>query len=68
MVVGVFAGAWTTNFPAEAAQAADRIMALVGEGRLRPHIDRVLPLEQAAEAMRALAERSVQGRIVLQVR
>jgi NADPH2:quinone reductase len=67
-VVGVFAGAWTTNFPAEAAQAADRIMALVGEGRLRPQIDRVLPLEQAAEAMRALAERSVQGRIVLQVR
>ena len=67
-VVGVFAGAWTMNFPAEAAQAADRIMALVGEGQLRPHIDRVLPLEQAAEGMRALAERSVQGRIVLQVR
>jgi len=67
-IVGVFAGAWTTNFPREAAQAADRIMGLVGEGRLRPHIDRVLPLERAAEAMRALAERSVQGRIVLQVR
>src|SRR5580658_8838530 len=32
-IVGVFAGAWTTNFPAEAAEAADRIMALVGEGR-----------------------------------
>ncbi len=46
-VVGVFAGAWTTNFPDEAAEAAGRIMALVGEGRLRPRIDRVLPLEQA---------------------
>ena len=67
-IVGVFAGAWTTKFPAEAAEAADRIMGLVGEGRLRPRIDRVLPLEQAAEAMRALAERKVQGRIVLQVR
>ena len=67
-IVGVFAGAWTTNFPDEAAEAADRIMGLVGEGRLRPRIDRVLPLEQAAEAMRALAERKVQGRIVLQVR
>ena len=67
-VVGVFAGAWMTNFPDQAAEAADKVMALVGEGRLRPRIDRVLPLEKAAEAMRALAERSVQGRIVLQVR
>jgi NADPH2:quinone reductase len=67
-IVGVFAGAWMTNFPNESAQAADRVMALVGEGRLRPRVDRVLPLEQAAEAMRAVAERSVQGRIVLRVR
>ena len=67
-IVGVFCGAWMTNFPDEAAQAADRVMALVGEGKLRPRIDRVLPLEHAADAMRALAERGVQGRIVLQVR
>ena len=67
-VVGVFAGAWMTNFPDQAAEAADRVMALVGDGRLRPRVDRVLPLEKAAEAMRALAERSVQGRIVLRVR
>ena len=43
-------------------------MAWVGEGRLRPHIDRVLPLAQAAEAMSAVANRTAQGRIVLQVR
>ncbi len=67
-IVGVFAGAWMTNFPAEAAEAADKVMALVGEGKLRPRVDRVLPLEQAAEAMRAVAERSVQGRMVLKVR
>jgi NADPH2:quinone reductase len=67
-VVGVFAGAWTTKFPEEAAEAADRIMAFVGEGRLNPHVDRLLPLEEAAEAMRAIAERSVRGRIVLKVR
>ena len=43
-------------------------MAWVGEGKLRPHIDRVLPLERAAEAMDAVANRSSQGRIVLQLR
>jgi NADPH2:quinone reductase len=67
-IVGVFVGAWTTNFPDEAATATDKIMALVAEGKLRPRVDRVLPLEQAPEAMRAVTERQVQGRIVLGVR
>lgn len=44
-IVGVFAGSWMTNFPDEAAEAADKVMALVGEGKLRPRVDRVLPLD-----------------------
>jgi NADPH2:quinone reductase len=67
-IVGVFVGAWKTNFPEEAARTADKVMALVGAGKLRPRVDRVLPLEQAPEAMRAVAERHVQGRVVLRVR
>jgi NADPH:quinone reductase len=67
-IVGVFTGAWTERFPDEAGRAADSIVAWVGEGKLHPHIDRVLPLERAAEAMSAIAQRTVQGRIVLQVR
>lgn len=67
-IVGVFVGAWAERFPDEASRAAETVMAWVGEGRLRPHIDRVLPLERAAEALSAVANRSAQGRIVLQVR
>lgn len=67
-IVGVFTGAWADKFPDDAASAANRLMALVGEGKLRPHIDRVLPLERAAEAMSAVAERKVQGRTVLRVK
>jgi len=67
-VVGVFVGAWKERFPHDATRAAETIMAWVGEGRLRPHIDRVLPLAHAAEAMSAIANRTAQGRIVLQVR
>jgi NADPH:quinone reductase len=40
----------------------------VSEGALRPRIDRVLRLDQAPEAMTAIQNRSVSGRIVLQVR
>jgi len=67
-VVGVFIGPWKERFPEEASRAAETIMAWVGDGKLCPHIDRVLPLERAAEAMRAVANRTPRGRIVLQVR
>jgi NADPH:quinone reductase len=67
-VVGVFIGAWKERFPDRASRAAETIMAWVGEGKLRAHIDRVLSLEQVAEAMTAIANRAVKGRIVLQVR
>lgn len=67
-IVGVFIGPWKERFPDDAVRAGDTIMAWVGEGKLRPHIDRVLPLENAAEAMNAIVGRSTQGRIVLRVR
>jgi len=67
-IVGVFSGAWADRFPDEAAAAAEKVMALVGASKLRPRIDRVLPLEGAPEAMRAIAQRAVMGRIVLRVR
>jgi NADPH2:quinone reductase len=67
-ILGVFAGAWTERFSDDAMRAADTVMAWVAAGKLRPRIDRVLPLEHAADAMSAIAQRSVKGRIILQVR
>jgi NADPH:quinone reductase-like Zn-dependent oxidoreductase len=42
-----------------------RILKLVEEGRLKPVLDRVLPLEQAAQAHRLLESRAQFGNIVL---
>ncbi len=42
-----------------------RVARLVGERRLKPVIDRVLPLERVAEGHRAMAERSLFGKIIL---
>jgi NADPH2:quinone reductase len=67
-IVGVFTGAWADRFPDQSSRAADKVLQWVSDGKLRPHIDRVLPLERAAEAMSAIKNRSVAGRIVLQVR
>jgi NADPH:quinone reductase len=67
-IVGVFTGAWIEKFPERAVRMNDTLAQLLAEGKIRPHVDRVLPLEQASEAMRAVADRTVQGRIVLKIR
>jgi len=67
-IVGVFAGAWAEKFPHEGARMNDTLMQWLADGQIRPHIDRILPLEEVAEAMRAVANRTVQGRIVLRIR
>jgi NADPH:quinone reductase-like Zn-dependent oxidoreductase len=41
--------------------------ALAGEGTLRPVIDRVLPLEQVAEAMALVESGQARGKVVLAV-
>jgi NADPH:quinone reductase-like Zn-dependent oxidoreductase len=43
-----------------------RIIRLVGQGQLRPVVDRVLPLEKVGEAHRLLEERAVFGKVVLE--
>jgi len=45
----------------------EHVMRLVAEGKLKPVIDRVLPLAEAAEAHRLLEQRACFGRLVLQV-
>jgi NADPH:quinone reductase-like Zn-dependent oxidoreductase len=42
-----------------------RLLALAAEGRLRPIIDRVMPMRDAAEAHRLIESRSVFGKVVL---
>ena len=44
---------------------AARVMELVNRGRLAGHVDRVLPLAEAAEAHRLIADRKVIGKLVL---
>lgn len=67
-IVGVFVGAWLEKFPERGIRMNDTLAQLLADGKIRPHIDRVLPLEQVKDAMRAVANRTVQGRIVLKIR
>ena len=67
-IVGVFTGAWIDKFPDQSVRMNNALAQLLAEGKIRPHIDRVLPLDDVKEAMRAVGDRSARGRIVLKIR
>ena len=48
-------------------ETMERLISLAGEGKLKPVIDRELPLAQAAEAHRAIAARETFGKVILRV-
>jgi alcohol dehydrogenase len=41
------------------------LMELIAQGKMRPVIDKVLPLEEAREGLRMIAEREVIGKVVV---
>ena len=64
-IVGVFWGAWAArDRKAFAAGVAD-LLRFYGEGLVKPHVSKLYPLEQAGQAIRDLAERRAQGKIVV---
>ena len=66
-VVGVRAGEYARRFPERGRAIRDAMVALAAEGKLTPHIDRVLPLERWREAFEAMARREIVGKIVLEL-
>jgi NADPH:quinone reductase len=67
-IVGLFSGAWCEKFPEESFLANEVIMDWLAKGDIRPHIDRVLPLSEARQAMQLIVDRAVQGRVVLKIK
>jgi NADPH:quinone reductase len=64
-IVGVFWGSFAMRDPARNREHAAQLFRWVGEGKLKPHIDAVLPFAQAADALGRLERREVKGKLVL---
>jgi NADPH:quinone reductase len=64
-IVGVFWGAFAQREPARNRANIERVLGWLAEGKLRPHIDGVLPFDRAGEALERLARREVKGKLVL---
>lgn len=67
-IVGVYWGAWGERFAQASVEADERLFEWVAQGKLKPRVGAVLPLDQFRTAMQLVQERKAQGRVVLQVR
>jgi NADPH2:quinone reductase len=63
----VFWGDFARREPERFAESVAQLGRWFGEGKLRPHVSRTFPLEQAAEALKLMAARQVKGKVVLTV-
>jgi len=64
-IVGVWIGAFARRDPARHRANAVELWKWLAEGKIKPHVWGTYPLEKAAEALNALAERKVAGKVVL---
>ncbi len=67
-IVGVFWGASRVREPERHEQNVRELMELFVAGKVKPHIHATYPLEQAVEALNLIAERKVQGKVVVVTR
>lgn len=64
-VVGIDWGAWTMRDPAANAELLAELMQLAGSGALHPVEPTAYPLDDAVQALTALQDRKVAGKVVL---
>lgn len=66
-IQGVFWGAFTAREPARNQEHLAEISRWLKEGKLRPHISAIFPLAEGGKAIRMLADRKAQGKVVVTV-
>lgn len=64
-VLGVFWGEFIRRTPEKQKANMEEILSLARAGTISAHVDAVYPLERAVEALNALANRKVKGKVVL---
>ncbi|WP_209832445.1 NADPH:quinone oxidoreductase family protein [Ruegeria sp. HKCCE3926] len=64
-VIGVYIGGYLKFRPEAVRNSFDTLFKWHSEGRIRPHISHVLPLEDVAHAMQLLKKRKSTGKIVI---
>ncbi|EFL89659.1 NADPH:quinone oxidoreductase family protein [Ahrensia sp. R2A130] len=64
---GVFWGTFTARQPQDNADNISDLLGWLADGSLKPHVDSVFPMEEAAKALDKIASRDVKGKVLLRV-
>ena len=64
---GVFWGAFTRADPQTNRGNVEQLLAWLADGTLKPHVDSVFALEEAANALKKIASRDVKGKVLLRI-
>jgi len=64
-LVGVYWGSFVSRDPERQRHNMDDLTRWCAQGRLRPHVSGTFPLERAGEAIRQLADRKAEGKLVV---
>ncbi len=65
-VVGVRAGEYGRQFPDRGKENVEQIWAWAREGKTRPYVHQVLHLDQTVDGFRALLDRKVVGKLIIE--
>jgi NADPH2:quinone reductase len=65
-IVGVYWGEWMRREPARARAEMTELLGWLRDGRVKPHVSARYPLARTADALLALTQRAVTGKIVIE--
>jgi NADPH2:quinone reductase len=66
-LVGVFFGAWSARYPAEARKNLQSVLELFARGKIQARVGHEFPFADYADALRCLSERRAIGKVVVKV-
>ena len=64
-ILGVFWGAWVRHDSKQYQESLDQLVRWCAEGKLSCHVQKVYPLAETPQAIKALAQRAVMGKLVV---
>jgi NADPH2:quinone reductase len=67
-IIGVFWGAFTTKEPSVHLSNMKTLLEWFSSGKIKPFVSKTFPLENASEALNAMLNRSVTGKVVVVIK
>jgi NADPH2:quinone reductase len=64
-ILGLSIGPFLQNAPEEARRNREELLAFLAEGRIRPRVGAIFPLEQVARALREVSDRRARGKVLI---